>query len=173
MITLIESIFGSKVGRFIAELVLVLALAAAVILHYEHKGATEELGKLTTSSAALVAKANKDIAQETAAHVADVKANQEKTNAAIAANTALSAQLDSRVRDFDAYRRAHPDVPRSSGGPSAAQPGSCGATSCGDLAVQLAERGNDLARSDGELAASLQSCQRDRDSLTGLPEDLK
>lgn len=173
MITLIETIFGSKVGRFIAELLLVLALVGAAVLHFEHKGATEELGKLKTSSVALVAKANAEIAKETTAHAADVKANQEKTDAALVANTALSAQLDSRVRDFDAYRRLHPDVPRAGGVTAATSAGECGATSCGDLVVRLAERGNELADSQGRLVASLQSCQRDRDSLTGLPEELK
>jgi hypothetical protein len=171
MISIIEGIFGSKVGRIVAEIVLVLALIAAVVLHFEHKGAREELAKLQKSSAALVAKADADIAKETAAHVADVKANQEKTDAALAANTALQSALDQRVRDFDAYRRAHPDVPRSASGPGPASGGECGATSCGDLASQLAKAGDELAGSAGALSATLQSCQRDRDSLTGEPHE--
>ena len=170
MITLIESIFGSTAGRVIAEIVLILALMCAVVLHYEHKGAKEELGKLQKSSSALIAKAQKEIAVETAAHAADVKANQEKLDAALAQVTATNDLLAQRVQDFDAYRRAHPNVPRSGGVTPATGDGSCGAQSCGDLAVQLAERGNDLADSLGQAVAALQSCERDRDSLTGLPK---
>lgn len=170
MIALIESIFGSKAGRFIAEMLLILALVGAVILHYEHVGAADELGKLKTSSTALIAKATKDIQAQTAAHAADVKANQEKTDAALAANTALQSDLDQRVRDFDAYRRAHPDVPSTTGGPVAASGGECGTQDCGSLASQLAKAGNELATSAGALDATLASCQRDRDSLTGLPK---
>lgn len=170
MIAIIEGIFGSKVGRFLAELVLVLILITAVILHFKHEGAKEIIAKLQTSSAQLVAKANTDIAREVSQHQADVKANQEKTDAALAANTALQSDLDQRVRDFDAYRRAHPNVPRAASGSVAALGGECGALSCGDLASALAAAGNELADSQGQLTASLQSCQRDRDSLTGLPK---
>jgi hypothetical protein len=173
MITIIESIFGSKLGRFIAEVLAAVALVAIFVLHYEHKGATEELGKLQQSSAALIAKANEDIAKETAAHAADVKANQEKIDEALAANSALGTTLAQRVRDFNAYRAAHPDVPRPSGVSGATGEGSCGATSCGDIAGRLAEAGNELAASVGELTATLQGCQRDRDSLTGLPRETK
>jgi hypothetical protein len=169
MIALIESVFGIKIPAWIIEIVLIAALSLGAVLYFEHKGATEELGKLKTSSAALIVKASKDIAVETAAHAADVKANQEKTDAALAQVTATNNLLAERVRDFDAYRRSHPDVPRAGGNTVATQPGECGASSCGDLAVRLAERGNELAGSLGAVVASLQSCQRDRDSLTGLP----
>lgn len=170
MIALLETFFGSKVGRYIAEIVLVLALVGTAVLHYEHKGAAEELGKLKSSSVALVAKAQKDITRETAAHAADVKANQEKTDAALTANIVLQSELTQRVRDFDAYRAKHPDLPRTASGSSPTGSGECGVAGCGDVAVQLAERGNDLADSLGQTVAALQSCQRDRDSLTGLPK---
>lgn len=173
MITIIESIFGSTAGRVIAEVLAAVLLVTAIVLHLEHKGATEELGKLQKSSTTLIAKANADIVKETSAHAADVKANQEKTNAALAANTATQLALTQRVRDFNAYRASHPDVPRSVSGPAVAVSGECGATSCGDLAGQLAKAGDELAGSLGQVTVSLQSCQRDRDSLTGLPEDLK
>lgn len=173
MISIIESIFGSKVGRVIAEILVVLLLIFVYTMHLEHVGAKDELAKIQKSSAALIASARADITKETSAHAADIQANTEKTNAALAANTHLRGELDQRVRDFDAYRRAHPDVPRTGGGPLAAGAGECGTQDCGDLAVQLAERGNELAGSLGELTASLQSCERDRDSLTGLPRNSK
>lgn len=170
MIALLETLLGSKVGRWIAEALVIGLLLTAAILHFEHKGATEELGKLQTSSTKLIKQANADIVKETAAHAADVKANQEKADAALTANTALALDRDQRVRDFDAYRRAHPDVPRAGSEPAVAGAGECGATSCGDLASRLAKAGNELADSQGQLIATLQSCQRDRDSLTGLPK---
>lgn len=173
MITIIESIFGSTAGRVIAEILAAVLLITALVLHFEHKGATEELGKLKASSTQLIAKANKDIQDEIVAHAADVQANQGKTNAALAANTATQLALTQRVRDFNAYRASHPDISRANGGTAATLPGECGATSCGDIAGQLAKAGDELAGSLGQVTASLQSCQRDRDSLTGLPEDLK
>lgn len=144
-----------------------LAFLGCGVLYLEHRGATQELAKLQKSSTALIAKAAAEVERETALHAADVEANQEKLNATQAANAALSDALDKRVRDFDAYRRSHPAVQNSAGGPVAASSGECGAQSCADLAVQLAERGNDLARSNGELVAALQAAQRDRDALTG------
>ena len=169
MITIIESIFGSKLGRVLAEVLAALALIAVLVLHYEHKGASQALAKLETSSAQLVVKAQAEIAKEAASHQADVKANQEKTDAALAQVATTNNALSNSVRDFDAYRRAHPDVSRPRGGLNATPGGNASTVDYGAIAVQLAEVGNELARSAGDLAASLQSCQRDRDSLTGLP----
>lgn len=170
MITLIATMWGSKVGKVLIEIVLIIAMLFGIRAYLEHEGAAAELGKLQTSSVALVAKANDDIVKETAAHVAEVKSNQEKTNAALAANTALQSSLDQRVRDFDAYRRSHPDVSHTAGGSVTAVSGECGVESCGDLASRLAKAGDELADSQGALVATLQSCQRDRDALTGLPK---
>lgn len=169
MIMLIETIFGSKIGRTIAEALMIVVLVGMASLYLEHRGALGELAKLQKSSTELLAKAQKDIQTETAKHAADVKANEEKTNAVLAANAALGGALDQRVRDFDAYRASHPDVPRSAGGPDAAGGGECGLISCGELASRALQDANRLARSSADLSAALQSCQRDRDSLTGMP----
>lgn len=162
-------LIGLNVPAWVVELVAIVALAGGAVLYFEHRGAAHELVKLQTSSAKLVAKANTDIVDETTQHVAADKANQEKLNAALTTNTALQSQLADSVRGFDAYRRAHPDVARPSGGPVAAVSGECGARSCGDLAQELAGRGNELANAVGQLDATLSACQRDRDSLNGLP----
>lgn len=172
MITLIATMWGSKLGKWFIEIALVLVLIFGIRAYLLHEGSSGELDKLKVSSAALIIKAEQNIQTETAAHAADVKANQEKTNAALAANATLQSQLTQRVRDFDAYRAGHPDVPRAGGGPVATSTGECGAQSCGDLASRLATVGNELAATQGALVATLQSCQRDRDSLTGLPKDL-
>jgi len=167
MLTLIETIFGSKIGRIIGEVLLILALLAAAVLYLEHRGATRELAKLHESSTKLIATANANIAKETAQHNADNAANQEKLNATLSASHALGDALDRSVRNFNAYRSNHPDVPYPASGPGAASGGECGFVSCGNVAGVLAERGDDLARANGELAATLQACQRDRDSLKG------
>lgn len=154
----------------VVEVVAVLGLAGSVVLYLEHRGAAGELAKLQKSSTKLIDQANKDIARETAQHQADNTANQGMLDATLKANALLSDTLDQRVRDAAAYRASHPDVPRAGGGPAAACQGEPGAAGSGDITLLLAERGNDLYRSAGELAATLSACQRDRDSLTGAPK---
>lgn len=169
MIALIEAAFGIKVPAWVIEIVLAALLVGSAALYLEHHGAAGELAKLQKSSAALIESARVEVAKEAAQHAADVQANTEKLNAALAANTDLNTQLAQRVRDFNAYRASHPDVSRPAGGSVTTVNGECGHQSCGDLAGQLAAAGNQLARSVGDLSASLEACQRDRDSLTGLP----
>jgi hypothetical protein len=138
--------------------------------HLIDEGEARELAKMAKSSQQLLAQAKARIATQDQDHAAFVASNRSQTDVLLKANSTLSDTLDQRVRDFDAYRRAHPDVSRAAGGPAATGAGECGAQSCGDLAVQLARRGNELARSNGELTAALQASQRDRDALTGLPK---
>jgi hypothetical protein len=169
-VSLLKLIGLGGVPAWVVEAIAIVALSGTVSLYLMHRGAARELAKLHTSSVKLQDKANKDIAQETAAHAADNAANQETLNATLKDYGVLSDTLDQRVRDFDAYRRSHPDVARPAGGSVPAGSGECGTEPCADLAVRLAERGDDLARSVGELAPALQACQRDRDSLNGLPK---
>lgn len=157
------------VPAWVVEGVAILALLGTSILYFEHKGATHELAKLQVSSTELIKQANDHIADLTKTHVADVAANMERRNADLKLVGILSDDLDQRVRDFDAYRRKHPDVARAPGGQQPAGGGECGNRPCSDIIVQLAGRGDELARSNGELAATLQSCQRERDSLVGKP----
>jgi hypothetical protein len=170
MIAIIEAVFGSKVGRVLAEIAFVALLIGAAVLHFEHKGAEGEITRLQKSSNALIDSAKNEIASINERHAAAVKANQEKTDAALAQVTTTNALLADSVRRFDAYRRAHPDVASAPGKPAPAAGGECGTQSCGDLASRLAQAGNELANSQGQLVATLESCQRDRDSLTGLPK---
>ena len=154
---------------WVLEVILGALLLGGGILYFEHRGAQHELAKLQVSSAKLIAKANEAIATETKQHAADVAANKGKLDEALAVAAGAAADRDQRVREFDAYRKAHSGLPRPAGGPVAASDGECGARSCGDLASELAVRGDELARSVGELSAALQSAQRDRDSVTGEP----
>lgn len=170
MISIIEAIFGSKVGRVLAELLLVAIAVTAVVLHFEHKGAADELSKLQKSSAVLVQKAQAQIATDTKQYQAAQATNQEKTNEALSRVTTVQSQLADSVRQYDAYRSQHPDVSRPAGVAGAAQSGECGSEDCGAVIERLAVRGNELAGSVGTLSADLQSCQRDRDALTGEPK---
>lgn len=171
MISLIEAIFGSKVGRLLAEIAFALIVIFGAYHYVEHKGAAAEIGKLQAASAQLVTSVTQHNAADTKQYEAAGVANQEKTNAALAANASLSTRLADSVRDFDAYRRAHPGVASTTGADGAAQPGECGLEDCGAVVERLAVRGNELAGSTGQLSADLQSCQRDRDALTGEPKE--
>lgn len=136
--------------------------------HLIDEGEARQLAKMKVSSDKLLATAQANIVKETEAHAADVAANQVKLDEQLKANSVLSDALNKRVRDFDAYRRQHPALAGSPGGPSSASPGECGAISCGDLASQSLQDSDELARSVGELRAVLQSAQRERDSLIGI-----
>jgi hypothetical protein len=169
--------FGlSSLELKLAALGLLLAVCTGYLAYEHHhliaEGKASELALLKVSSDTLKAKVKEAIDQTNASHQADEKANQEKLNAALTAANSLSGALDKRVRDFDTYRRTHPDVARPPGGPPVTGGGECGTLSCGDLASELAVRGDGLARSVGELTSTLQACQRDRDSLTGLPKEI-
>lgn len=169
MISLIESMCGISVPRWVIELVLAALVLGGAVLYLEHRGAARELAKLQVSSARVIAQAKDQIKADTASYAAAQSINQGKLNAALSANTALQSNLTQRVRDFDAYRRAHPDV-ESSGGVTVTAPSrECGARSCGELAQELAARGTELAGAAGAASAALQACQRDRDALTGKP----
>lgn len=170
MILLITKLFGSTAGKWIAEILFALLAVGGVVLYLEHRGATQELTKLQKSSAALVQQTEQRNALDYDKYQAAATANQEKTNAALSANASLSARLADSVRGFDAYRRAHSPVASPTGAGGATSSGECGSEDCGAVVERLAVRGNELAGSDGALSADLQSCQRDRDALTGEPK---
>lgn len=164
------SLLGLKVPAWVYEVVAGILIAALIAGYLEHRGALGEIAKLQKSSVKVQQDAQKEIDRNNTDHAKEVTANEAKTKAAVDAANHLGDALDNSVRQFDAYRRAHPAVASPPGGSAAAGLGECGAQSCSDLAVQLAERGDELARSNGELAAALQGAQRERDALTGLPK---
>lgn len=169
MITAIEGMLGITVPKWVIELVLAALLALFLVAHFEHVGAAKELASLQKSSAALIAKAQTQISNDAARYTSAQKVNQEKTDEATTRVTALQSELAASVRQYEAYRRSHPDVSRPAGGSQPASAGAAGPDARDAIIVRLAERGNELAGSVGELSAQLQSCQRDRDALTGLP----
>lgn len=169
MITAIEGMLGISVPKWVIEAALALLLGLFLIAHFEHVGAARALAKLQKSSAALIAKAQTQIAHDTQQYSAAQKANQEKTDEATTRVTALQSELAASVQQYQAYRRSHPDVSRPAGGSQPASAGAAGPDQRDAIIVRLAERGNELAGSVGELSVQLQSCQRDRDALTGLP----
>jgi hypothetical protein len=166
----ILGLFGLNVPAWAVELVAIVAIGCGVYFGLVHKGKAEELAKLQASSAALVHKITAENLAISKAYAAKQAETQEKLNNATAAQNAAVDVLAERVRDFDAYRRAHPDVARPAGPGGAAPAGECGDRPCGEVAVQLAEGGNGLARAVAGLIPALQACQADRDALTGLPK---
>lgn len=152
------------------EIIVLVLVAFSVAAYLEHRGAEHELASLTKSSTALKAEAKKEIDKLTTKHAAADAANQEKIREANKRVADTTNARDRVVRDFDAYRRTHPDVESPSGKPEAARSRECGTEDCGTIVVRLAERANNLAHSLGEVSDSLQGCQRDRDFLTGLPK---
>lgn len=148
--------------------IITLLIGAGVFVHHERAlGAAHELAALKASSDKLNKAADAKVAALTADHNQENEENANIREAQLRAGVALSAQLSSVRNQFDAYRRSHEAVGGAAGGPAAAGSGECGAQSCGDLASQLLQAGSDLARSNADLTAVLQSAQRDRDSLTG------
>lgn len=149
------------------------ALLASIVgwlLWHDHKLIASHDAELRATGAAVQAQAEKQIADLTVQHAATNAANQGKLDEALKTNAALGDTLDQRVRDFETYRRSHPNVARSAGGSEPAGQGECGAESCGSLASRALQDSDDLARSVGELCALLRTGQADRDSLTGLPK---
>jgi hypothetical protein len=162
--------FGLNVPAWAVEIVAVAALIGGGVLYERHVGAEKVIANLRTSSVELIDRKTRENAETTARYEAQAKDNAEKLNNATAAQAAAVDVLTQRVRDFDAYRRAHPDVARPAGPGGAAPVGECGDRPCGEVAVQLAEGGNGLARAVAGLIPALQACQADRDALTGLPK---
>lgn len=169
MITALEGIFGITVPKWIIEVVLAALLFLFLVAHFEHKGAEAELGKLQKSSAVLIAKAQTQITHDAEQYSSAQKANQEKTDEATASVTTLQSQLADSVRQYQAYRSSHPSVSHTVSQPVAAPAGASSPDQRDTIIVRLAERGNELAGSVASLSAQLQSCQRDRDALSGLP----
>lgn len=174
--SLIGKLLGINLPAWIVEVAAVLAIGTAGLGWFAHHERGIELAKLQRSSEQAKAQAAKQIADIKAAHAAADQANQEKLDEAHNDVAAVSAQRDGVATAFAQWVRQHSGgsangaVARPPGQPEAASDGGCGPRSCADLAVQLVQDGDDLARDLGNVSADLQACRRDRDSLTGLPK---
>lgn len=173
--SLLAKLFGLNLPAWVVEVAAAAAIAATALLWFAHHERGIELAKLQKSGRELEAKVEKANAATTAAYEAGSKSNQEKLDAAHHDVDAVSSQRDAVASAFALWVRQHPGsnpdpgVARPPGQPAAAGNGECGPRSCADLAVQLVQDGDNLARDLGLVTADLYACQRDRDSLTGLP----
>lgn len=157
------------------EITAVLAIAGGAVGWFAHHERGVELAKLKKSGTELEAKVEKANAATTAAYQAGVQSNQEKVDAAHNDVAKASAERDAVAAAFTQWVRQHPSsnansgVARPGGQPAPAGNGECGSRSCAELAIQLVQDGDNLARDLGLVTTDLYACQRDRDSLTGLP----
>lgn len=162
--------FATLEAKVIAGVALLLILGVgftAYTFYERHKGAATELVKLKSSSDALLKTANAKIAILTADHAKQVAAIIGVIDNERKANAAQSASDSDRLREYDAYRRQHPAVASTGGGPK--DQGSGDGVAIGDDAIlssleQVAGKLADSART-GETA--LNACMAERDGLTG------
>lgn len=153
---------------------LYLAVAIAFLvtfLFYRHslivKGERTKLAELTVSSRKLEA-AN-------ATRLATITKTYDGNIVAIKDANAKQAQIDaaqhvsdaSRLRDFDAYRRAHEGVASTSGGPGLAIAGDGGASGDDARFERLEVVALGLATAGRASQSALTVCMSDRDELTG------
>lgn len=166
---------GASLTAKIVEVVAVLAITTGAITGFAVHERGIEVAKLHKSGTELEAKVEKANAATTSAYQAGVNSNQGKLDEAHHDVETVTAQRDAVASAFALWVRQHPGsspnagVARPGSQPEAAGNGECGYLSCADLAIQLVQDGDNLARDLGLVTADLQSCQRDRDSLTGLP----
>ena len=147
---------------FWAGLVVVMGLLA---LHIYHAGEAHEIAALKVQSAKLVAQAAAQVAATQ--NVYETQLTKEKSayeNNLQVANAQLASDAQ-RLRDYDAYRRAHPDVGSAGQPPANAGAGSpSGSDSILERLEQVAVR---LAAATRDTANALSACVAERSTLTG------
>lgn len=162
--------FATLEAKLLGTGILVVCLLGAFGIYTYHEraaGKAIELAALQKSSAKLLGEANATIATLTAAHTKFVADSQEAFDAQQKANLALSVDDANRVRVLDAYRRAHPDVPSTGGGTSAANGGNSNASGVDSSIERLEQVALGLNSADLAAQNSLLTCMKERDSLVG------
>lgn len=145
-----------------------LVVAMGILaLHVYHAGERHEVAALAAQSAKLVAQAQAQLEAQQADYNKQLGTLQERLNATIQADTAQHTLDAQRLRDFDAYRRAHPDVPSPSGGQGAGGNGAGGAQPGGDVFERLGSVALELADAVRAEARALNACVAERNALTG------
>ena len=157
----------AKIIAVAALLAIAFSAAGIYTFHERAIGKASELAALQKSSAKLLGEANATIATLTAAHTKFVADSQEAFDAQQKANLALSVDDANRVRVLDTYRRAHPDVPSTGGGTSAANGGNSNASGVDSSIERLEQVALGLNSADLAAQNSLLTCMKERDSLVG------
>lgn len=147
---------------FWAGLVIAMGLLA---LHIYHAGEAHEIAALKVQSAKLVAQAAAQVAATQSAYetqLATEKSVYDQSSQAAATQLAADAQ---RLRDYDAYRRAHPDV--GSAGQPAASAGAGSPSGSDSILERLEQVAVRLAAATRDTANALSACVAERSTLTG------
>ena len=108
-------------------------------------GAAHEIAALKASSDKLLASTQKQIAQLTTQHAADTAKILGKLHDEQNRNAMLADSDASRLREFDAYRRAHPALGSTAGKPGTVASGTASAPDVGELSQRLEQVAGELA----------------------------
>ena len=150
---------------------ILLAALLAFSVHFVHKKEAEavahETAALKASSDALVKKEAAHVAEVAKNYAASAAATTETLNEQIQAANAQHTSDADRLREYDAYRRAHPAV--ASTGKPADGSGTSGTGQGEDFVGELGQAGVSLADALRGTTEALSACMADRNSLTGKP----
>jgi hypothetical protein len=148
----------------------VVALLAFLIWDHYHlinEGVEKEKAAYAAGSAKAEHEAEVKITNLNTQHGNDVADMENRYETTIQADDAAHASDAARLREYDAYRKAHPVLggPAAGGGTGTAGEGS--ADSVDDRFGQLEQVALGLANAGRDLNAALTLCQDDRNKLTG------
>lgn len=150
-------------------LAVILALIGFGVYERNHlidEGQRHEVTALKESSAKLIAQAQKDIAARDADYAAKVQALEKRYAQEHQNDDAQRASDAERLREYDAYRRAHPTVGSAACGPCSRPSGSVSVDPDGERFDRLASLAVELAAADSAARTALTACMSERDSLT-------
>lgn len=149
---------------------LIIALIAFGVYERNHlidEGITHETAAVTAASAKAEAAADAKIKVLTAQHEKTVEAIEEDYAQHEQANIAQRSADADRLREYDAYRRAHGSVASAASGPAATIQAASDASGGDEILERLESISVDLAASLRDEAVALSSCMVERDALTG------
>lgn len=161
------ALIPTKDWIYLSLIIAVLIGFGSYTIHERHVGAAKEVAALTKSSDELNRKADAKIVKLNTEHATQVATiigvidNERKANVSAAASDAQ------RLREYDAYRRAHPPVGRPASGPQDQNDGSGSADKNADRSFELEQDALNLADAGRSVLTALGSCMIERDSLTG------
>ena len=150
------------------------AIIVALITFYnvhvhnlETQAAAHEVAALKISSDKLQQAAAKQVTQtaaDYAASLSTIKGNLDEQVKVAATQHDSDAQ---RLRDYDAYRRQHPALGSTAGGPGSPASGAGSTISVDDVLGSMEQAGLSLATAVRLDSSALAACMADRDALTG------
>lgn len=161
------ALIPTKDWIYLSLIIAVLIGFGSYTIHERHVGAAKEVAALEKSSEKLQDAAVKKVAALTTEHATQVATiigvidNERKANAAKSASDA------ERLREYDAYRRAHSSMDRPASGPGDQGGGDGSAPTVDNLLSSLEQVGLQLATANRLAKTALTSCMIERESLTG------